>query len=493
MTQPLKQNLPPELFPFDLGKLTKYALDVGWVNRHGPDFIAARQRKRLEKTVAFARVHSPYYRNLYRTVPQVLTDVRELPVTTKRELMDKFDSWVTDRAVTKRDVDEFVADQGHVGDLFLGRYVVWTTSGTTGKPGLFLHDKGAMSAYAALAVRMSGGLYAWLMHFTTVLRRGVRFAVVVATGGHFALAAGTALAQKRLAWPAQRYQAFSVLDPLPKLVQDLNTYQPTDLMGYPSALTLLALEQRAGRLAIRPSSIISSSEGLGASARRLILETFGCALQDMYGASEFPTIARECSQQVLHINADWVIVEPVDKHYRPVPPGVPSRTTLITNLANRVAPILRYDLGDSITCLSSPCPCGSALPAIRVEGRRNDILLFLARHGVEVAVLPLALETVIDGAAGVDSFQAVQSGPGELDIRIAVRPGQDEHQVRMAVAERVHAFLAVQGLAEVAVRCDPTPPGREPGSGKMRRIWAVESVKKFRTAQQSEPAEVAHA
>ncbi len=487
MSKPMRLCTPGVLSPFDPLRLGKYALDAWCMNCRGPDRVAARQRARLARIVAFARANSPYYRRLYQALGPVVADPRELPVTTKSELMTHFNSWVTDPAVNERDVGTFVSDPDRVGELFLGRYVVWTTSGTTGKPGVFLHDRGAMSAYGALAVRKSGGLSAWLWRLGTLPWRGVRFAAVVATGGHFAAVAGTALAQWSIAWPGHRYQAFSVLDPLPRLVKDLDAFQPTDLMGYPSALALLAQEQRAGRLAIHPLSITSGSEALEPSVRRLIVEAFGCPVQDLYGASEFPAIALECRHQRLHVNADWVILEPVDDHYRLVPPGVPSRTALVTNLANRVAPILRYDLGDSVTYFSDPCPCGSALPAIRVEGRRDDVLFLQAEGGAEVAVLPLALGTVIEETPGVETFQAVQTGPSELGIRIGVSPGRDEDQVWAAVVERVQAFLAAQGLAGVGVRRDPTPPGRDPRSGKMRHVWAVEGVKQGRADRQIVP------
>lgn len=57
------------------------------------------------------------------------------------------------------------------------------------------------------------------------------------------------------------------------------------------------------------------------------------------------------------MNADWVLLEPVDERHRPTPPGVPSHTVLLTNLANRVQPLIRYDLGDSVTLLDRPCQC----------------------------------------------------------------------------------------------------------------------------------------
>ncbi len=56
----------------------------------------------------------------------------------------------------------------------------------------------------------------------------------------------------------------------------------------------------------------------------------------------------ECAHGLFHVNSDWYILEPVDEDYRPVAPDVGSHTVLITNLANRVQPLIRYDLGDRV-------------------------------------------------------------------------------------------------------------------------------------------------
>lgn len=463
--------------PFDALRVARHALDVCRVDRRGPLAVTARQSTRLAEAVAFARVHSPLSRELYAELPPVVTDVRQLPVVTKPALMDRFDDWVTDPAVTRQGVEAFLADLGRVGDLFLGRYVVWTTSGTTGRRGVFLHDRGALATYAALAVRRDRGLCAWAKRVLPALWQGVRFASVVATGGHFASAASTALAQKSFAWGRNQYRVFSVLDPLAKLVENLHAFQPTDVMGYPSALALLAREQQAGRLAIHPGSITSSSEGLEPSDRQLVAEAFGIPVQELYGASEFPDIAFDCPCERLHVNADWVILEPVDDHYRPVPPGIPSRTTLVTNLANRVAPLLRYDLGDSITWLDEPCPCGSRLPAIRVEGRRDDVLFLQTPAGTKVAVLPLALGLVVKLTPGVENYQVIQTGPAEVRIRLEFSAGAEKPPVWAAVVRRVEAFLATQGVPVVRVVRDPTPPGRDPRTGKFCHVWAAERMK----------------
>jgi hypothetical protein len=48
----------------------------------------------------------------------------------------------------------------------------------------------------------------------------------------------------------------------------------------------------------------------------------------------------------------------------------------MTDLANQVQPIIRYDQGDSVPLRPDAYPCGSTLPAIRVVGRTNDTLSF---------------------------------------------------------------------------------------------------------------------
>jgi phenylacetate-coenzyme A ligase PaaK-like adenylate-forming protein len=159
------------------------------------------------------------------------------------------------------------------------------------------------------------------------------------------------------------------MDPLPALVDALNDYQPAFLASYPTTLAMLANEQRAGRLRIAPACIWSGGECLAPSAASTIEQAFASGLINEYGASECMSLAYSCPAGWLHVNADWVVLEPVDRHYQATPAGESSHSVLVTNLANRVQPIIRYDLGDSILVKPDPCGCGSPLPALRAEGR----------------------------------------------------------------------------------------------------------------------------
>lgn len=441
-----------------------------------PSTLAVHQRERLVALVEFARARSAYYHALYRDMPAEIGDLSTLPIATKPDLMAHFAEWVTDPTVTRSGVEEFAADLSLIGKRHLDRYAVWTTSGTTGKPGIFVHDLHALSVYSALVPLRA---YRWITSalLWPLLRHG-RVAVLVATEGHFALADWFERTRNQLPplWRLRdRIRVWSVLTPLAKLVQDLNDFQPSLLLGYPSIMKLLGLEQRAGRLRIAPTFIGTGGESLDPGARTHIVEAFHCILRDNYGASEFPYIAFECDHGWLHVNSDWVLLEPVDAAYQPVPPGQPSHTVLLTNLVNRVQPLIRYDLGDSIIVKLEPCGCGSSLPAIRVEGRKADILYLRTPSGNNVAVLPLALGTVIEETRGIRRAQVIQTGPATLTLRLeltedAATPAPED--VWEQVEQRLRRFLAAQGIPSVVIIRAPEVPQGNPISGKFRQVWS---------------------
>ena len=433
--------------------------------------FAGRQRERLAALVAFARNHSPYYQALYDKLPPEVVDQRQLPVVSKPELMAHFDEWATDPAVTRASVDAFVADPSLIGHDYLQRYAVWTTSGTTGRPGVFLHDHAALRVYQTLLALRFYRVWMTPQLLWSTLRHGWRTAGIFATGGHFGSVDLFARMQ-RSPLLKDRVRMFSVLDPLPQLVQALNACQPAILAAYPSGLGLLAEEQIKGTLRIRPTLLTAAGEPLDPAARAQLRAALNAPVYTNYGATEAPYMAFDCPHGRLHVNADWYILEPVDRDFRPVPPGQPSSTVLITNLANRVQPIIRYNLGDSITVNPEPCPCGNRLPVIEVLGRTNDVLSFERADGTTVRLLPLALGTMIEETPGVHRFQAIKTAPATLSVRLESANGADDTQVWTALTQRLYDYLSAQGLSTISIERDPEPPHADAVSGKYRQVWS---------------------
>lgn len=252
---------------------------------------------------------------------------------------------------------------------------------------------------------------------------------------------------------------------------ELQALAPTVIATYPSAAVLLAEECRAGRLRIAPQELLTGGETLSAAMRHFVEQAFGCPVADSYGASEFLSLASECRRVCLHLNSDWAILESLDDHGNAVPPGTPGTTTLLTNLANHVQPLIRYDLGDCVTLCPQRCECGSSLPVIEVQGRDDDTLGLGEPGDRAVRVLPLALTTVLEDDAGLFDFQLVQQGPSELLLRTGLRGPAATSALRRARAV-LGAFLERQGAAGVRIRCRSGEPGLRGRSGKVQRVVA---------------------
>ena len=444
--------------------------DLCYAVQGGRPAIEARSTSRFNNLVRFAREHSRFYQQRYRYLPAGIIQREGLPPVTKVELMTHFDDWVTDPAVKRADVEAFIADPARVGQPYLGRYAVWTSSGTTGELGIFLHDNDALAVYDGLQTARFGHTAFTPMVFASMAPNGARYEMVAATGGHFAGVASIERLRRLNPLMAATARVFSILQPLPELVAQLNDFQPSYLATYPTAMLLLAEEQSNGRLQIKPVTLWTGGEWLCPASRAEIERVFHCQTVDEYGASEFLSIAHGCGEGWLHLNADWVILEAVDACYRPVSAGVASHTVLMTNLANRVQPFIRYDLGDSIALKPDPCRCGSPLPALRVEGRRDEILALQTPSGITVRLLPLALATVIEQEAHCHRFQLVQTGPDTLSVRLDAPKGTEERAAWRRVRHCLHEFLCSQGLPHAHIKHDPAPPQPDRVSGKCRQV-----------------------
>lgn len=445
-------------------------------------FSAWREHRelRLAGLLEHAARHSRFYGKRLRaagTGADAQTTLQRLPPVRKGELMRHFDDWVTDPAVTLSALQAFVRDRGRRGEPFLGRYVVWESSGSSGEPALFVQDERAMAVADALeatrgpiSLTGSGGVLpaGWPDLWNGAGWTPPRIAFVSALEGHFAGVVAFERQRELNPWLGLWSRSFSFLQPIAQLVAQLNRFAPTVLATYPSMAWVLSEQQSLGHLRIKPQALWTGGETLTPGTRRTLSDRFHAPVHDSYGASECFLIANECRCGRLHLNADWVILEPVDEQGRPVPPGEPAATTLLTNLANHVQPIIRYDLGDQVRFATAACACGSQLPVIEVQGRADDVLTLRDRSGQAVHLAALALTTVLEDEGGVFDFQLRQHGPRALELEM-FDADADAHAEGARLALR--RFLRAQGLAgtRVQCRCDATPAARG-RSGKQQRV-----------------------
>ena len=398
-----------------------------WTRRQ----LETHQARTLRLLREHAYANSPFYRRFHKGLEDRPLD--ELPVLSKALLMEHFDELVTDPMVRLADVE------GHVSALrgnerFLGRYYVASTSGSTGRRGLFLWDFAEWTTILASYNRS----FDWASSRAGLTHRTKMAVVSTTTPWHQSARVGASVQSPWV--PTLRLDSG---DPMESIVDRLNDWQPEVLVAYASMVHLLAEEQLAGRLRISPDFVFSASEVLTDETRRRAEGAWRKKPFNVYAATEPAGIASECGRHSgMHLFEDLVITEVVDQNNRPVPPGIYGEKVLVTVLFSRTMPLIRYEMSDSVRPAEHRfCPCGRPFALIDgIQGRVEDVLRFPAASGGQVSVQPIVLHRVMNTvqAAG---WQVVQE-PGGLTVLLSGAPKDFADGV---LADALRRELAAQG------------------------------------------------
>lgn len=248
-----------------------------------------------------------------------------------------------------------------------------------------------------------------------------------------------------------------------RYAQALDRYEPELITGYASALALLARFMRRNGLRLHPPrGIVSSAEALEEGDREEIESAFGARVFNRYGSREIGGIAQECEVHGgLHVNAEHVYLEVVDRAGNPCRPGETGEI-VVTDLDNYVFPFIRYRIGDLGTAAHGPCPCGRGLPLLaRVVGRSFDVITTPdGRY--------LCLTTYrfwIGDVRGIGGLQVIQHDLHTLELRIVADASFTEAE-RAKLEKRVRRHYG----GPVAIRITPVNDIPAGESGKRLRV-----------------------
>ncbi len=445
------------------------------LGRRTAEQVRAVQEARWRRLLRHAAAHSPFYRERLAGLDLDRCRPADVPPLTKAELMARFDEIVTDRRVRRADVERFMADPANLGRFYLGRYAVCHTSGSQGQPAVVVQE-GPDVLLGVEAQTARGQIVPdvpLLLHAAGRLVRPARLAVVTQQPGFYPSGATFAyLAAARL--PVLRLLHLSVFAPLADTVARLNEFQPEFITAYASALEELAREQERGRLRLREGGrlkgLTSTSEPLPPASRELVERAFGVRVSDCYMLAECLALTTGCPHfPGAHVNSDLAILEVVDDDGRPVPAGEPGAKVLVTNLYNRVQPVIRYEVGDVVTVSPTPCPCGSPFPLVQAVGGRTKERFWI-EDGDGKREIPYYLFLAgLHHCTELAEHQVLQTGPRRFVVRVAPRPGLSVSAER--VGRLVRRSVEAEGLAravDVDVEVVDQIP-RDPRTGKVAR------------------------
>ena len=417
--------------------------------------IASVQKKRLRSLVKYARERSPFYQKLYADIGENFS-LTDLPPVSKPELMAHFDEVLTDRNITMERIESITQKLDNIGRMIDGKYLIFKTSGSTGNPAVVLYDKNNIDVSSAVAAFRT---FARKEDFRKFMKHGKKTAGVFADYG-FYLACGMSR-YLQLKMPRQKTKiTVDVNGPEADIIKQLNDFQPAMLSGYPSNLALLA---DFDELNIHTDVVITGGELLTDDIRKKLERKFDCYVQTHYSCTEGGEIACECEEKHLHINEDWIILEPVDSNNQPVPYGKMSDKVLITNLSNYVQPFIRYELTDRVVVHNEKCKCGRTSLWLEIEGRTDDILEF--ENGVRIA--PMSLYKVLEEVKAIRRFQLIQRAVRKVELRLI---SDNPEEAFVQAKKDLQKFFESKGLAVEIVSSDLLPQANKV-SGKFKHIY----------------------
>ena len=346
-----------------------------------PENLKKLQEKRLRNLVQHAYRNTRFYKEKFRKAGITphdihgLDELEKIPFTTKEEVVKGAN----------------IAAGYHEGNCD-----VHFTSGTSGTTLKVLYDIENHAYEIALTCRY---------HWAQGVRPWHNYFMILHDPVELKGAQKRSIFHKRMSIPGDI--------PDEEKVELARKYRPQVIAGHLSTLVAMAKIVQEKKISIAPKIIIIGGELNPPPYRQYVETVFGGQTFDKYGAFETKSIAWECNQHNMHIDADSVIVECVKGGE--VVTAQERGEVVVTSLWNWAMPFIRYRLGDSGVLSDEVCGCGRTLPLMKViEGRIDDFIVLPSGNVLPpTALVPLFFKT-----QEIEQFRIIQNRKDLLEVEI---------------------------------------------------------------------------
>lgn len=391
------------------------------------------QDQKLRRLLHFAWERSAFYRRSFESAGITEDQLDALPLSAfptidKAALLEHFDELITVQDLNQEKLRKFDAENTADRRPYLGKYHVVHSSGSTGKPGYFIYDEAAWHSMLLGIIR--GAL--WDMSVPQILKLLAgrpRIIYIAATDGRYggAMAVGDGIDGV-----GAKQMYLDIKAPLDEWVEIVRRFRPNLIIGYPSAVKILAELTAKGKVEVKIKRVISCGEPLSPGLRRFLEETFRCPVINIYGASESLALGVETGKEEGMLLFDDLNVIEVEKD------GM-----YLTSLYNFAQPLIRYRISDHLVLKKSMKNC----PFTRGEillGRNEDLLWFEDENGRWDFLHPLAVEGFC--IEGLLDYQFRQKGPDAFEMLAEVSGKEREPVIEAEMLRQMRDILREKNL-----------------------------------------------
>lgn len=398
--------------------------------------ITKLQKEKLNNILEYAYDNSTYYKKTFEKVGIQREEIRNLPISAfptinKKEFIKNFDDIITVKDINQEDLRKFDKEEKENKKILKDKYHIVHSSGSTEKPTYFMYDKKAWNQMLVGIIRAA----LWDMNMKEILKLLIeqpKIAYLAATDGRYggAMAVGDGIDK------LHAKQIFlDIKTPLEEWVKSINEFNPNMIIGYPSAIKILAELIENNEIDIKAKRVISCGEPLGSNLRQYFEKTFNTEVINFYGASESIALGVESSvSDGMYLFDDMNYIE------------IENNSMYLTCLYNFSQPIIRYKISDELVLKKED----DKNPFTKVEsivGRNEDLMWFKDEKGHKEFLHPLAIEGFC--IEGMRDYQFIKIDDNSFGMIIESLDTNKQDSIKQEMSIQLNKILLEKNLKYV--------------------------------------------
>jgi phenylacetate-CoA ligase len=438
------QNLMVSAYGYQLyrkrytGIFEDIMVEIRAIEEMNANQVEALQAERLHRMMAYCEQNIPYYQKLLSDHGFTALDFTQTAHIKKLPVLKK--------ATVKNHPDWFRPKNGHKA------WMLQHTSGSTGTPLSLDVDEYTYKLAMALLVRHEENA-------------GVPFRAPRATfAGRMVQPVNQNTPPFSRLNKAENQRMFSSYHlsekTFPYYRKELDHFNPVEIIGYPSAISLLAKLYESTNIQpdFQLKAVVTNSETLLDWQREAIERTFNCQVYDYYGTAEYVIFASQNSEGIYKTSPLIGLTEVLPDDEQTPEHG----SVIATTLCNQSMPLIRYEVGDTAQ-IAYDATTPDSSPAIqRFLGRIDDYIS--TPDGRKIG----RLDHIFKGAQGIREAQIVQESKASCVIKIAVN--QPERFDEITIVNNLRNRVG----NEIEVRVDYVDSIPKGKNGKFKAVVGIE-------------------
>jgi len=420
-------------------KVSRYLKNMEASQWYSSQQLMELQNKKLQKLIEYSVKNSPYYREIFQEYNihpgdiQTIDDLPKIPYLTKSDLQVKMNRIIV-RNYFKKD--------------YLHR-----TSGSTGIPHNVYTDRLTESHRIAAMYRArrwwgcepgDKKLEVWGRYEEPSLFIRIRKKIL----------------ENRISLSAFEMDENTIV----RYYSTIKHYRPKFIRGYVSPIYLLASYFNKYGMDLKLDNLTginTTSEVLFNHQKEKIQKVFQCPVINEYGCSEVGLIGYQCKAGNMHLTNENIIVEFITD-------GRPAKSEelgdiVITDLNNRIMPLIRFKIGDLGSYSDKSCSCGRGLSLMNIAiGRETDIIVL--KNGRKE--LPLIFEFMVEkieiySKYHIKEFRVIQKAIDRFIMEI-IPSSEYKKNINEAVEKEFKKRFGDFGTLEFRIveQISPEPSGK---------------------------------